>query len=414
MARHDTRAWPAARAWTSSSCTCTSRAGRDGRARSADKVIILDGLGARGPTIRYGDPGPNPIRPLTPYAQKLLTANRFGAPYPYEIVRMLTPDRATPRRSRRGPSRSSTSTTTASPGACRPPGSQQLRPPGRRAAHHLHRGPPRRHDQGGHPRPTRPRAWATSPSRSAGGSTPRSSSPRSAASRSSGMPCRPVRSSRWTPAPRTWTSSRSPCAGSSSSPRPAARSTSSSRASTSAASRTGTPSRRCSCTREGILVMTPASAMVLTGKQALDFSGGGVRRRQLRHRRLRPGHGPQRPGTVLGAQLPGRVPAAARALRLHLRRAGRALPPPATDEGPGRPRRPHLRARRRARHDVHQGRRGLRPRDQPRPQAAVRHALGHASRRRHRLPSRWNAGRAGRTPTTRSCGTSPSAAYRSA
>ena len=36
-------------------------------------------------------PGPNPVRTLTPYAQKVLTASRFGTPYPYEIVRMLTP-----------------------------------------------------------------------------------------------------------------------------------------------------------------------------------------------------------------------------------------------------------------------------------------------------------------------------------
>src|SRR6266545_8083641 len=32
-----------------------------------------------------------PIRPLTPYRQKVLRAQRFGAPYPYEIVRMLAP-----------------------------------------------------------------------------------------------------------------------------------------------------------------------------------------------------------------------------------------------------------------------------------------------------------------------------------
>ncbi|MGV1010154.1 MAG: carboxyl transferase domain-containing protein [Dermatophilaceae bacterium] len=58
---------------------------------SANKVITLDGIGRTGLTIRYGDPGPNAIRPLTRYAQKLITAKRFGAPYPYEIVQMLTP-----------------------------------------------------------------------------------------------------------------------------------------------------------------------------------------------------------------------------------------------------------------------------------------------------------------------------------
>ena len=35
--------------------------------------------------------GRNPVRPLTAYAQKVLTAERFGVPYPYEIIRLLTP-----------------------------------------------------------------------------------------------------------------------------------------------------------------------------------------------------------------------------------------------------------------------------------------------------------------------------------
>jgi acetyl/propionyl-CoA carboxylase alpha subunit/acetyl-CoA carboxylase carboxyltransferase component len=56
-----------------------------------DRIVVLEGLGAGGPTIRMQEPGPNPVRPLTPYAQKVLTAARFGSPYPYEIVRMLTP-----------------------------------------------------------------------------------------------------------------------------------------------------------------------------------------------------------------------------------------------------------------------------------------------------------------------------------
>ncbi len=53
---------------------------------------------------------------------------------------------------------------------------------------------------------------------------------------------------------------------------------------------------------KGILVMTPESAMVLTGKQALDYSGKGLGWGQLRDRRLRPGNGAERPGAVLGAQ----------------------------------------------------------------------------------------------------------------
>ena len=121
---------------------------------------------------------------------------------------------------------------------------------------------------------TRPRRWARSPSRSARGSSPRSTWPSGCGCRWSGSRCPPAPGSRWTPAPRTWT---------------------------------GWP-RRCSRIVEftqdggeinivvaginvgaqpywnaeatmlmhtkGILVMTPDSAMVLTGKQSLDFSGG--------------------------------------------------------------------------------------------------------------------------------------------
>ena len=57
-------------------------------------------------------------------------------------------------------------------------------------------------------------------------------------------------------------------------------------------------------------------------------------RGQLRHRRLRAHHGPQRPGPVLGARPRGRLPHAARLLRARLRRARRALPAPRRDVDP--------------------------------------------------------------------------------
>ena len=63
----------------------------DGQQVFRDRIVVLEGLGAGGPTIRMTEPGPNPVRTLTPYAQKVLTAARFGSPYPYEIIRMLTP-----------------------------------------------------------------------------------------------------------------------------------------------------------------------------------------------------------------------------------------------------------------------------------------------------------------------------------
>ncbi|MBK8469209.1 MAG: hypothetical protein IPL45_05315 [Actinomycetales bacterium] len=62
-----------------------------GRPTLVDKVMTVDGIGRTGTTIRFGDPGANPIRPLTRYAQKVMTAERFGTPYPYEIIQMLTP-----------------------------------------------------------------------------------------------------------------------------------------------------------------------------------------------------------------------------------------------------------------------------------------------------------------------------------
>ena len=58
----------------------------DGR----DAVLEVEGLGGS-VTVRESSPDDEPIRPLTAYGQKLLRANRFGAPYPYEVVRMLTP-----------------------------------------------------------------------------------------------------------------------------------------------------------------------------------------------------------------------------------------------------------------------------------------------------------------------------------
>src|SRR5262249_27637590 len=42
--------------------------------------------------MRERRPAGEPIRPLTEYRHKVFRAARLGAPYPYEIIRMLTPD----------------------------------------------------------------------------------------------------------------------------------------------------------------------------------------------------------------------------------------------------------------------------------------------------------------------------------
>jgi acetyl/propionyl-CoA carboxylase alpha subunit/acetyl-CoA carboxylase carboxyltransferase component len=54
-------------------------------------VLDIENLADRAVTVRVRPPADQPIRPLTEYKQKLLRAQRIGAPYPYELVRMLTP-----------------------------------------------------------------------------------------------------------------------------------------------------------------------------------------------------------------------------------------------------------------------------------------------------------------------------------
>jgi acetyl/propionyl-CoA carboxylase alpha subunit/acetyl-CoA carboxylase carboxyltransferase component len=56
-----------------------------------DAVLEVEDIGGRQLTVREGAIGSRPVRPLTPYRQKTLRAQRLGVPYPYEIVRMLTP-----------------------------------------------------------------------------------------------------------------------------------------------------------------------------------------------------------------------------------------------------------------------------------------------------------------------------------
>ena len=133
---------------------------------------------------------------------------------------------------------------------------------------------------------------------------------------------------------------------------------------------------------KGILVMTPDSAMVLTGKQALDYSGSVSAEDNLGHRRLRADHGSERAGPVLGAGPAGSDRRAAGALRPHLRRSRRAVPAPRDDEStqsdrdvrdvPAPPRRQPDRDRRRH----------LLRRRQPGAQAALRHPHGDACGRR--------------------------------
>ena len=125
---------------------------RHGRPVFEDRIVVLEGLGAGGPTIRMRHPGPNPVRTLTPYAQKVLTANRFGTPYPYEIIRMLTPTEHDASPFPAGDFQELDLGAGDELRAGRPGAGWQHGPRRRRAAHQPHRGPPRGHDEGGDPR----------------------------------------------------------------------------------------------------------------------------------------------------------------------------------------------------------------------------------------------------------------------
>ena len=317
----------------------------DGRQVLRDRIVVLEGLGAGGPTIRMQEPGPNPVRPLTPYAQKVLTAARFGSPYPYEIIRMLTPAEGD-----------------ASPF---PQGSfEELdlgagddlvpvdRPPGGNTAHVVVGLLTNR--TGVHPDGMTRVAILADPTQGLGNLAE--------------PECRRVNAAlalaleRGIPVEWYAVSSGALIALDSGTENMDWISLTLRRLIeyTQAGGEVniiitgitvgGQPYWNAEATMlmhtKGILVMTPASTMVLTGKQALDYSGavsaddnqgiGGFDRIM----------GPNGQAQYWAPSFPEACSAAASPLRLHLRRAGRALPTAQTDARPGRPRRPHLPARR--------------------------------------------------------------------
>ena len=81
----------------------------------------------------------------------------------------------------------------------------------------------------------------------------------------------------------------------------------------------------------GILIMTPDSAMVLTGKQALDYSGGVSAEDNFGIGGYERIMGPNGEAQYWARGPRGRLPAAARLLRACLRGARRALPAPRQD-----------------------------------------------------------------------------------
>jgi len=61
-----------------------------------DAVIDVENVADRAVTVRLRPPLNQPIQPLTEYQQRALRAKRLGLPYPYELIRMLTPPRGAP------------------------------------------------------------------------------------------------------------------------------------------------------------------------------------------------------------------------------------------------------------------------------------------------------------------------------
>ncbi len=56
-----------------------------------ESVLDIENMADRAVTVRVRAPAERPIQPLTEYKQKVLRSQRLAVPYPYELIRMLTP-----------------------------------------------------------------------------------------------------------------------------------------------------------------------------------------------------------------------------------------------------------------------------------------------------------------------------------
>ncbi len=57
-----------------------------------DTIVTVSNPGGRGIVLRFSSPSEQPVRPLTEYAQKVVRMRQRGLNYPYEVIRTLTPD----------------------------------------------------------------------------------------------------------------------------------------------------------------------------------------------------------------------------------------------------------------------------------------------------------------------------------
>ena len=59
-------------------------------------ILDVENVADRAVTVRVREPSDQPIQPHTEYQQRALRAKRLGVPYPYELIRMLTPPKGAP------------------------------------------------------------------------------------------------------------------------------------------------------------------------------------------------------------------------------------------------------------------------------------------------------------------------------
>ena len=167
------------------------------------------------------------------------------------------------------------------------------------------------------------------------GRSPRSTSPSGCRCRWSGSPCRPARGSRWTPAPRTWTGWRGRCGGSSTFTQDGGEINVVVAGINVGAQPYWNAEATMLMHTKGILVMTPDSAMVLTGKQSLDFSGGVSAEDNFGIGGYDRVMGPNGQAQYWAPDLAGACEVLHGALRPHLRRAGGVPAAAGGDDRPG-------------------------------------------------------------------------------
>ena len=353
---------------------------RDGVIR--DSELRLFAPAGRGVIVEIDEPATRPLQPLDEGARRIVQARRRGSVHPAELVKVLAPERRDParvdpaRRVRRARPRRRRR---AGPG--RPLAGDERRRHRRRPDALLHPPPPRGHGPRSCCSATRRSRWAASPSPSAGGSSPRSTWPRSWACRSSGSRCRPgarismdsgTENMDWVAAALRRIIEFTQHGGEIN-------------VVVTGINVGAQPYWNAEATMlmhtRGILVMTPESAMVLTGKQALDFAGGVSAEDNFGIGGYDRIMGPNGQAQYWARDLAGACGVLHRYYDALLRRARRALPAPRRDPRRARARRAH-RAAFGARLRARDGRRHLLRRDEPGPQAGVRHPLGDEGGRR--------------------------------